>query len=306
MGRYVARRLVFSLFVVMGVVTVVFVLVRLSGDPVLLYLPEDATEEEIAHYRHEMGFDRPLFIQYADFMWNAFTHGDMGRSFRHGVPALPLVVERLPATIELATFAFLVAMVVAIPVGIISAVYRNSFLDAIARIFALLGQSLPIFWTGIVLILLFAVRFRFFPTSGRGQFKHLVLPGFALGIYSMAVTMRVLRSSMIEVLSSDYIRTARAKGLAERVVLIRHALRNASLPVITVMGLRIGYLLSGSILTESVFAYPGMGWLVVQAIYQRDFAIVQAFVIVVSTMIVSINLIVDLLYAYLDPRITYK
>ena len=306
MTTYVIRRVILSVFVVMGVVTVVFFLIRLSGDPVLLYLPDDATAEEIARYRHAMGFDRPLYVQYADFMWKTFSQGNLGRSFRHGMPALPLVLERLPATVQLASVAFVIAMGVAIPVGILSAIHRNSLLDAVVRVVALLGQSLPIFWTGIVLILIFAVRLRLLPTSGRGGLRHLVLPGITLGAYSMAVTMRVLRSSMIDVISNDYIRTARAKGLNERVVLFRHALRNASLPVITVIGLRAGYLLSGSVLTEFVFAYPGMGRLVVQAIYQRDFAVIQAFVFVISVIIVSINLIVDLLYAYLDPRIVYR
>lgn len=306
MVAYVIRRILFSVLVVMGVATVVFFLVRLSGDPVLLYLPEDATAEDIAQYRHRLGFDRPLYVQYADFMVNAFGKGDLGRSFRYGESALQLVLERLPATIQLASVAFVIAMAVAIPVGIISALYRNTFLDAVARVFALLGQSLPIFWTGIVLIILFAVHLHWFPTSGRGTFKHLILPGIALGTYSMAVTMRVLRSSMIEVMANDYVRTARAKGLTERAVVLRHALKNAGLPVITVIGLRVGYLLSGSVLTEFVFAYPGMGRLAVQAIYQRDFAIVQAFVIVVAVIIVFINLLVDLTYAYLDPRIIYR
>lgn len=305
MGTYIIRRLVFSFFVIVGVVTIVFFLIRISGDPTLLYLPQDASQEEISRYREMMGFDRPLHVQYFSFMWNIFVHGDLGRSFRYGQPALPLVLERLPATFQLAALSFVIAMSVAIPVGIISAVYRNSFIDGVARVIALLGQSMPIFWTGIILIIIFSVQLRLLPTSGRGELKHLILPSLALGTYSMAVTMRVLRSSMIEVMSDDYIRTARAKGLPERIVLFRHILKNASLPVITVIGLRIGYLLSGSVLTEFVFAYPGMGRLVIQAIFQRDFAIVQAFVLVIACIIVTINFAIDLLYAYVDPRITF-
>ena len=306
MASWLLRRIIVSALTILGMVTLVFFLVRLGGDPTVLYLPEDATEADVAAYRQRMGFDRPLAVQYADFMWTFVSRGDLGESFQYGQPALPVVLERLPATAKLAAVAFVIAMAVAIPVGIISAVYRNSLLDAVARIFALLGQCLPVFWFGLLLIILFAVRFPILPSSGYGEFKYLILPGITLGMYSMAVTMRVLRSSMIEVLANDYVRTARAKGLADTAVVLRHALKNASLPVITVIGLRVGYLLSGAVLTETVFAFPGMGRLAVQAIYERDFAIVQAFVVVVGVLMILITLLTDILYTYLDPRISYR
>lgn len=306
MVAWLIRRFIISIVTILGLVTLVFFLVRIGGDPTLLYLPDNATAEDIAEYRARMGFDRHIVVQYGDFMWKFISRGDLGDSFRYGQPAFPIVMERLPATIKLAGFAFIVAMIVAIPAGLIAALYRNSVPDAIARVVALLGQCLPVFWFGILLIIVFSVRFPILPSSGYDGFTYLILPGITLGMYSMAVTMRVLRSSMIEVLGNDYIRTARAKGLNERAVILRHALKNASLPVITVIGLRIGYLLSGAVLTESVFAYPGVGRLAVQAIYERDFAILQAFVVVVGVIMILINLLTDILYTYIDPRITYE
>lgn len=302
----IIRRVIVSVFVVLGMVTLVFFLVRVSGDPTVLYLPENATQQDIENMRQRLGFDKPVYVQYADFIWRFLSEGDLGDSFRYSQPALPLVLERLPATLKLGGLAFVIALGVAIPTGIISAVYRNSLLDAVARVFALLGECLPVFWFGILLIILFSVRLPWFPSSGYGGIKYLILPGVTLGMHSMGVIMRLTRSSMIEVLNNDYIRTANAKGLSGRAVILRHALKNASLPVVTIVGLRVGYLLSGAVLTEFVFAYPGMGRLAVQAIYERDFAVVQAFVVVVGVLIVIVNFLTDLVYSFLDPRISYS
>jgi ABC-type dipeptide/oligopeptide/nickel transport system permease component len=277
--------------------------VRIGGDPAVLYLPENATPQDVAEFRQRMGFDKPLYVQYLTFMKRLITEGDLGTSYQFGQPALSIVLRRLPETAMLSAVAFAFAMIVAIPTGIISAVYRNSLLDAVTRVLALAGVCLPVFWLGIVLIILFAVKIPIFPTSGYDGFNYLILPGITLGMHQMAVIMRLLRSAMIEVLGNDYIRTARAKGLGDSQVVIRHALKNAALPVITVVALQAGLLLAGAVLTETVFAYPGMGQLAVQSIAQRDFAVIQAFVIVVGVIMISVNLVADMLYAFADPRI---
>ncbi len=302
MIRFLVVRLAHSLLVVFGVSLIAFALTHLSGDPAALLLPPSATPEDIALFRHEYGLDRPLPVQYLDFASRA-VHGDFGRSIRHGEPALSLVLERLPATIQLSAAALFVALVVAVPLGIVAAVRRGSLVDQASLVLSLVGQAFPVFWLGIVLIIVFAENLRWLPASGRGGLANLVLPSVALSAYSIAIVTRLLRSSLLDVLSSDFIRTARGKGLAERPILLVHALRNAALPVVTVVGLQVGALLGGAVITEEVFAYPGMGRLAIQAIANRDITVVQAFVVLMAVVIVAINLAVDLLYAWLDPRV---
>lgn len=275
---------------------------RLTGDPVFLLLPPDATQEQVDELREHLGLNDHILVQFSQFLRNAAV-GDFGTSFRTGQPALQMVIDRIPATLELTAVAFVISILIAIPTGIISARFRNTFIDDMGRGFALLGQAIPSFWLGIMLILLFSVRLDWLPPFGRGGISHLVLPGITLGAYSAAILSRLLRSSLLEALGTDYIRTARAKGLTEKTVLITHALRNATLPVVTLLGMQIGTLFGGAVVTEYVFAYPGMGRLVLQAIGNRDFAVVQAFVVVITLVVIISNVVVDLLYAVLDPRI---
>ena len=286
-----------------GVSVIAFALTHLSGDPAALLLPPSATLEDIAVFRHAQGLDRPLPIQYLDFLGHA-VRGDFCASIRQGRPALELVLDRLPATLELSAAALVLALVIAVPLGIAAAVRRGSAIDQSSLLLSLLGQSFPVFWLGIILIILFAEDLNWLPASGRGDLKHLVLPAITLSLYTIAIVTRLLRSSLIDVLSGDFIRTARGKGLGERAVLVGHALKNAALPVVTVVGLQAGTLLGGAVVTEEVFAYPGMGRLALQAIANRDFPVVQAFVVVMAVLITAINLGVDLLYARLDPRVT--
>lgn len=302
MGPYLLRRFVHTFLVVLGVITLVFVLIRLSGDPASLYMPEDATPAEIEAYRERMGWNKPIYEQFGIYIWR-LLHADFGMSLRHNEPALGLILERVPATLELTGVAFFFALIVAIPVGVLSGVRRNSLLDSVARVFALVGQCMPNFWLGILLILFFAVKMHWLPAYGRGDVANLILPGATLGLSMVATTMRLLRSSVLDVLGEDHVRTARAKGLREGSVVMHHVLKNAAIPVITVIGLELGALLSGSIITETVFAYPGMGRLAVQAIAMRDFPVVQAFVAVSAVIYALANLAVDLLYTVVDPRI---
>jgi peptide/nickel transport system permease protein len=282
---------------------IAFALTHLSGDPAALLLPPSATLEDIAVFRHAQGLDRPLPVQYLDFLGRA-VRGDFGRSIRLGEPALALVLGRLPATLELSAAAMVIALVVALPLGIASAVRRGSVVDQLSLLLSLLGQSFPVFWLGIIFIIIFAEDLQWLPASGRGDVKHLVLPAITLSLYTIAIITRLLRSSLVDVLSADFIRTARGKGLPERAILVGHALKNAALPVVTVVGLQAGTLLGGAVITEEVFAYPGMGRLALQAIANRDFTVVQAFVVVMAILITAINFGVDLLYARLDPRVT--
>jgi ABC-type dipeptide/oligopeptide/nickel transport system permease component len=302
MSVYVARRLAQALIVLLGISVVVFVILHLTGDPTLLMLPPDVTAEEVARFRKAMGFDDPLPVQYWRFL-RGVLHGNFGNSLRHDEPALGLVFERMPATLELTAVALGVALLLAIPAGIVSAVFRNTALDYVSTVVALIGQAMPTFWLGIMLILVFAVGLQVLPSSGRGGLANLVLPALTLGLFTTARTMRLTRSALLEVLGQDYVRTARAKGVAERGVVWKHALRNASIPVITIVGLELGTLLGGAVITETIFAWPGVGRLSVQAIYNRDYPLVQASVFVLASTFVLVNLAVDLVYTYLDPRI---
>jgi len=301
---FLLRRLIHALFVIWGVVTVVFFLVRLTGDPTLFLVDQSATQEEIAHMRGQLGLDRPLLVQYADFL-GAAVQGDFGHSLREKRPAMRIVLEHFwPATVELAAAALLLSTVLAVPLGVISATHRGRVADHASRLASLFLQSMPGFWLGIMLILLFAVALGgVLPAFGSGTWRHLVLPAIALAAAPLAQNVRLIRAGMLEVLGQDYVRTARAKGVAERGVIYRHALRNAALPVITVTGLSLGFMLSGALIIETVFAWPGMGRLIVQAVPGRDFPVIQAGVFVFALIFVAINLLVDVLYTVADPRV---
>ena len=304
MRAFVLRRLLHALFVAWGVVTVVFFLVRLTGDPTLFLVDPSATQEEIAHTRTLLGLDRPLAVQYADFLAGA-VRGDFGVSIREKRPAMRMVLEHFwPATVELAAAALLLSTIPAIPLGVVSATHRGRAADHLSRLASLFLQSMPSFWLGIMLILLFAVVLGgLLPAYGSGTWRHLVLPAVALAAAPLAQNVRLVRAGMLEVLGHDYVRTARAKGLSEHGVVYRHALRNAALPVITVTGLSLGFMLSGALIIETVFAWPGMGRLIVQAVPSRDFPVIQAGVFVFALVFVAINVIVDVLYTVADPRV---
>jgi len=302
MLTFLASRALYTLVVVWGVSIAVFLLIRLGGDPTALFLPPEANAEEIARMREALGFDRPYLVQYVDFLLRALR-GDFGFSLRQQQPAMDLVLDRLPATLELGAVALVLSLVIGIPLGLVSAIHRGSSIDRVAMLISLFGQSFPAFWLAIMMILLLSETLAVLPPSGRGGLEHLVMPGTVLAAFSTAIITRLLRSSMIEVLQTDYIRTARSKGLRPRTVIFRHALRNAAIPTLTVVGLQVGALLGGAVITEEVFAYPGVGRLAVQAIAQRDFAVVQAFVIFSAVLIVSINLLIDAVYVWLDPRL---
>jgi len=288
--------------VAVGVSLVVFGLVHLSGDPVLLMVSSDAPADVIATTRHELGFDRPLHAQFIDYVARA-ARGDLGVSLRSSLPVAALIRERLPATVELTVAALLIAVVVAIPAGIVSAVKRGSALDRLAMVGAVAGQAVPIFWLALLLIAFFGVYLRWLPVFGRGSLAHLVLPAVSLSTVILGRLARLVRSSMLEVLGQDYVRTARAKGVGEVRVLAGHALKNAAIPIVTLLGLQFAQLLGGAVVTETIFAWPGIGRLVVEAIFNRDFPVVQGVVLVVSLIFVAVNLLVDLAYAALDPRI---
>ena len=305
MRSYLRRRLWQSLLVLLGVSVVVFLILHLTGDPAALLLPPDATAEDIAKFRTAMGFDDPVAVQYVRFLKGA-VRGDFGESLRHGEPAMGLVLERLPATFELAGAGLLIALGLAIPAGIVSAVRRNTSVDYVSTVVALLGQAMPTFWLGIMLILIFSVRLNWLPSSGRGGLEHLILPAITLGLFTTARITRLTRSGMLEVLGQDYIRTARAKGVGEPPVVWKHALKNASIPIVTIVGIELGTLLGGSVITETIFAWPGVGRLSVQAIFNRDYPVVQAAVFLLSSTFVLVNLFVDVLYTYLDPRIRLR
>ena len=304
MLHYLLKRLWHTVYVVMGISMISFFFIHLSGDPVMLMLPGDASMQEVEQLRQKLGFNDPLYVQYGRFIKKA-VQGDFGESLYYHVPALDLILERLPASLELSLAAMVLALVVSIPIGIISAVYRGSALDMGSMLGALFGLSLPHFWLGIMFIMIFSVKLGWLPTSGRGTFAQLIMPALALAMSLMAMFARLTRSVMLEVLSLDYIRTARAKGLREFYVIGKHALKNALIPLVTVAGMQFGLLIGGTVIIETVFAWPGVGRLVVQAIFNRDYPLVQSIVFIPALIFVAANLLVDLLYIYLDPRISY-
>jgi len=330
---YIAKRLLMLLPVLLGISVTVFLIIHLiPGNPAQLMLGERATPEALAALEKQLGLDQPLHVQFFRFLGRVLT-GDLGRSIRSNKPVISELAERFPATIELSFFSMFVAVVVGVSAGIISAVKRYSLFDHVSMFLALIGVSMPIFWLGLMLIWFFSVNLGWFPPSSRLDVRffletytnfylidsllnrnlaaflnalwHLVMPALALGTIPMAIIARMTRSSMLEVLGQDYIRTARAKGLAQRVVVFRHALKNALLPVVTIVGLQFGFLLGGAILTETIFSWPGVGRYIIEGINERDYPVVQGTVLLIATTFVFVNLLVDILYTFIDPRIRY-
>ncbi|MBI4252114.1 MAG: ABC transporter permease [Candidatus Tectomicrobia bacterium] len=302
MGAYLVRRAIRAVLVIAGVSFISFVVLFLSGDPTDILVGEDWTREEVQRLRHDMGLDKPWLVQYALYAGRA-VRGDFGESLRYRRPAFDLIAERLPATLELARVALFLSNILALPVGVLSAVKRGSLYDQGGMVFALVGQAMPVFWLGLMLILIFGVDLGWLPVSGRGTLAHLALPALSLATYSIARNTRVIRGSMLDVLKNEYITTARAKGLSEWIVVHLHALRNAMIPVVTIIGLEFGHLLGGAVIVETIFAWPGIGRLMIQAVYAKDFPLVQASVTITALIFVSLNFIVDLLYSVLDPRV---
>ena len=302
MRRYAARQLVQLVVVIFGISVLAFTILHVLGDPVLLLLPQNAGKEEFERYRKLLGLDQPLYVQYWKFASKA-VFGDFGKSWYADTPAFRLVIERMPPTIYLTLAGLAVALLIALPLGILSALKRHSWIDNLCTAIAVAGQATPLFWLGIMLIIVFAVRLKVLPASGYGTWQHFLLPSFCLGAALAPITMRLVRSGIIEVMNMEFIKTARAKGLAEPMVVIKHAFRNACIPVITVLGLQFGQLLGGAVITETVFAWPGVATLAVESIRNQDFPVVQCAVILLALLIVAVNLIVDLTVGLIDPRI---
>jgi peptide/nickel transport system permease protein len=302
MRHYIARQLVQFVVVILGISILAFAILHVLGDPVLLLLPQNAGKEEFERYRHLLGLDRPLYVQYGKFLSKAVV-GDFGKSWYADTPAFRLVLERMPPTIYLTFAGLFVALLISLPLGILAALKRHSWVDNLCTTIAVAGQAVPLFWLGIMMIIVFSVRLRLLPASGYDSWENFLMPSFCLGAALAPLTMRLVRSGVIEVMNMDFIKTARAKGVAESRVVIKHAFRNACIPVITVIGLQFGQLLGGAIITETVFAWPGVATLTVESIRNQDFPVVQCAVILLALVIVSLNLIVDLTVAFIDPRI---
>lgn len=302
MTRYILTRLIESAIAVLGLVTIVFLVARVLGDPASLLLPHNASAADLDAFRQELGLDRPLLEQYLVFLGQA-VQGNFGTSFVHDQPALTIVLERMPATILLATSSIVTGLLIGLGAGLAAALWRNSIIEVAVLAFALLGQATPAFWLAIMLILFFAVDLGWLPTGGYGSWSTLVLPTMVMAIFVSANVSRLFRSSLLDVMAEDYMRTAAAKGLAPRTILTWHLMRNALLPVVTMTGLLAGEMLGGSVVTETIFSWPGVGRLIVQAIENRDFPVIQAGVAVVSTLFLLVNLVVDVLHGVLDPRV---
>ncbi len=302
MLTYVVRRVVLSVVVLFGLSLLVFAMVSLSGDPVRLLLPPDASPEAVARFRTALGLDQPLPVRYLRFLAQA-VRLDFGDSIQLREPALALVLERLPATLTLAGLAVAAAVAIGVPLGVLTAIKRDTVWDTLVTSLALIGQSAPVFWVGVMSILLFAVRLRWLPSSGTGGVEHLVLPAGTLTLFLLGGLVRVTRTSMLEVLSRPYVRTATAKGQLRRVVVWRHAFRNALVPVVTQIGLQMRFVIGGSVITETIFAWPGLGRLLVNAVYARDYPVVEAGVFVVALLLIAVNTLVDLSYAWLNPKV---
>lgn len=302
MQRYVLERCLHGMFVLLGVSVVTFVLVQLTGDPAAAMLGPDATPAEIEALRERRGFDDPILLQYVRYI-GTVARGDLGTSYLYSQPAISLVIERIPATMELTAAALAITLVISLPLGVLSAIKRDSLVDRLSAIFVFGNQAMPVFWAGILGIMIFSVSLGWLPASGRGSASHLIMPAVVLGLHSAAYQVRLLRSALLDVLSQDYVRTARAKGLREYNVIMRHALRNALVPLITATGIQFATLMGGSVITETVFAWPGVGTLAVQAINNRDIPLVMAATFFFAITILIVNLLVDISYGFVDPRI---
>lgn len=303
MKTYILRRAIEAVGVCLVVSMISFFLLFLNSDPALVLLPPEAEVADIEIFKKEMGLDRPVIVQYLDFLRKVVLHGDFGHSFVSQVPATELLMERLPATLRLTVAAVLFANLLAVPVGILAAVRRYSFLDNLTTFIALMGQATPLFWLGIMLIIVFGVWLGWLPISGSESLAHLVLPAVTLGFYLLPINMRLVRSGMLDVMNQDYIRTARSKGVSETRILFKHALRNAAIPLVTVTGMQLSILLGGAVVTESVFAWPGLGRLAVHSIRMGDYPVVQAIVVFFALCVVVGNLLADVISALIDPRI---
>lgn len=302
MARFILRRVAEGLISILGASAIVFIISRLSGDPVVLMLPPEAPQSAVRAMRASLGLDRPLIVQYGIFLVHAL-HGDFGQSYRWQMPAIRLILDRLPATVQLAAAGLAFSIAIAVPVGVFSAVYRGGWIDRFGRIFAMLGQAMPAFWVGLLLILAFAIHLDWLPAFGYGGLNHLVLPAIALGWYPVAAMTRIVRSAMLDVLETDHIRLARALGTPERLIVWKYGFRNAAVPLLTMLGVYFAAMLGGSFVVEVIFAWPGVGRTVVEAVFSRDFPVVQAGVLSASVMFVLANLLVDISYGLVDPRI---
>jgi len=306
MPGYILKRLIIAAFTMVAVLTVVFFAFRLGGaDPVAIMLPPEATPKDARILTEKFGLDKPLVTQYTNFMKNAAT-GDFGKSFRYNEPAFRVLFERFPASLQLGLVAFFFALIVGLGVGITSAVKPGSLIDRFGRVFALGGMSIPTFWVGIMLILLFGVTLRWLPVAGRGTALHYLMPAFCMSLYPIALITRLSRSAMLDALKSEYVLMARIKGVPEFMVVMLHGFKNASIPVVTVIFSVFGALIIGSVVVETIFSWPGIGRLVIESFFTRDYPVVQVFVLFVSFLVVSLNLVVDIVYAYIDPRIRYQ
>jgi peptide/nickel transport system permease protein len=302
MKRYALRQLVQLAVVIVGISMLAFAILHVIGDPVTLLLPQNAGKEEYARYTKLLGLDQPVYVQYWKFASRA-VQGDFGKSWYADTPAFKLVLERMPPTLYLTTAGLAMALLIALPLGILAALKRHSFVDSLCTMVAVAGQAMPLFWLGIMLIIIFAVQLRLLPASGYGTWQHFLMPAFTLGAFLAPITMRLVRSGVIEIMNMDYIKTARAKGVGEGVVVVKHAFRNACIPVITVLGLQFGQLLGGAVITETVFAWPGVATLTVDAIRNQDFPVVQCAVVLLALIIVAVNFVVDMIVGLIDPRI---
>ncbi|MFD1037305.1 ABC transporter permease [Virgibacillus byunsanensis] len=302
---FVIKRFLQVILVVFLALTVVFFMIRLSGDPTTLFLPPDAPREQIEEYRELLGFNRPLYVQYGDFMINA-VQGDFGESLRSHEDALQIVLDRFPATFQLAISALIISLSIAIPLGVLSAYKRNTVFDKIGVGLTVVGQAVPSFWLGLILIYFFAAQFKMLPYGGGGSLVHMILPTITLAAYSVARFTRFTRSAMLDVMRKDYIRTAKSSGVPTRRLIMRYALRNSLIPIITLVALDLGVLLGGAVITEVVFSWPGIGRLLMQSLMNRDFPIVLAGVFIIALTYAVINFIADVLYAYVNPQIRVK
>ena len=302
MGQFILRRALYSLVTLLILSTTIFVVVRLTGDPAVLMAEPGARPEDLARLRAQWGLDRPWPVQYVNFLKNV-GRGELGKSFNYRMPVSELYLQRLPNSLQLALAATLISLLIGIPAGMISAVRINGWWDNLGKVVALLGLSIPGFWLGLVFILVFAVWLQWLPTSGKGNWQNLIMPSIALGWYFAASLLRLTRSSMLEVLRSEYIKLARLKGLPEAVVIAMHGFKNALVPVFTLAGVNLVIMVNAAVIIEVIFAWPGIGRLLFEGIFQRDFPLVQGVVLMAGFMIVIVNLVIDILYAYIDPRI---
>ncbi|MDI6755013.1 MAG: ABC transporter permease [Thermodesulfobacteriota bacterium] len=305
MGLYIFRRIYQALIVFFVVTAIVFSILHISGDPLALLMPPDAPPSEMEAMRRSLGLDKPLIVQYGLFLINA-VQGNLGVSYHHGQPALKLVLERLPASLELVVTTMVISLVLAVPVGVWAASRRGKFVDRASLLGSLIGISAPPFWIGIAFILIFSVELQWLPSSGRGTWAHLVLPATSLALYRLALFIRLIRAGMLDVMTMDFIRTARSKGVSEQKVIYKHALKNTLIPFVTIAGMQMGSLLAGAIVTEKVFAWPGMGRLFLEAIGVMDFPVIIAWALVTATIFLTLNLAVDIIYVWLDPRIRHE